>query len=110
MALGAAKALGAKVGKSVMMAGFDGTPDGIKAVESGTLYAPVAQQPRELGRMAVPNAVRATEGKSVADMVPVPVPVPVKMVTSENVADFKQDEQFNGQPMDWTGRRDGDGC
>ncbi|MFE7153867.1 substrate-binding domain-containing protein [Streptomyces sp. NPDC057636] len=85
MALGAIKALGSKAGKSVAVVGFDGTPDGLKAVEAGTLYASVAQQPKELGRIAVQNAVRAAKDKKVAEM----VKVPVKVVTSKNVASFK---------------------
>ncbi|MFI0240168.1 substrate-binding domain-containing protein [Streptomyces sp. NPDC016845] len=85
MALGAVKALGSKAGKSVAVVGFDGTPDGFKAVKAGTLYASVAQQPRELGRMAVQNAVRAAQDKKIADA----VKVPVKVVTSKNVADFE---------------------
>ncbi|MFF8640799.1 substrate-binding domain-containing protein [Streptomyces sp. NPDC015345] len=84
MALGAVKALGAKAGTSVPVVGFDGTPDGLKAVEAGTLYASVAQQPKELGRIAVRNAVRAAEGKRVREL----VKVPVKVVTSKNVQDF----------------------
>ncbi|MFS0694466.1 substrate-binding domain-containing protein [Streptomyces nitrosporeus] len=84
MALGAAKALGSKAGKSVQVVGFDGTPDGLKAVEAGTLYASVAQQPKELGRIAVQNAVKAADGEKVAGT----VKVPVKVVTRENVADF----------------------
>ncbi|MEU3742719.1 substrate-binding domain-containing protein [Streptomyces sp. NPDC032198] len=84
MALGAAKALGGKAGKSVSVVGFDGTPDGLKAVESGSLYASVAQQPKELGRIAVRNAVKALRGKDVDTM----VKVPVKVVTKKNVADF----------------------
>ncbi|MFD3788404.1 substrate-binding domain-containing protein [Streptomyces cyaneofuscatus] len=84
MALGAVKALGSKAGKSVSVVGFDGTPDGLKAVEAGTLYASVAQQPSELGRIAVQNAVRAAKG----DKVEKTVKVPVKVVTRENVADF----------------------
>ncbi|MYX17708.1 substrate-binding domain-containing protein [Streptomyces sp. SID8374] len=84
MALGAVKALGSKAGKSVSVVGFDGTPDGLKAVEAGTLYASVAQQPSELGRIAVQNAVKAAEG----DKVEKTVKVPVKVVTRENVADF----------------------
>ncbi|MGW6403241.1 ABC transporter permease/substrate-binding protein [Streptomyces sp. NPDC055134] len=84
MALGAIKALGSKAGKSVAVVGFDGTPDGLKAVEAGTLYASVAQQPKELGRIAVQNAVRAAKDKNVAQM----VKVPVKVVTSKNVASF----------------------
>ncbi|MFJ8845282.1 substrate-binding domain-containing protein [Streptomyces cyaneofuscatus] len=84
MALGAVKALGSKAGKSVSVVGFDGTPDGLKAVEAGTLYASVAQQPSELGRIAVQNAVKAAKG----DKVEKTVKVPVKVVTRENVADF----------------------
>jgi ribose transport system permease protein len=84
MALGAIKALGSKAGKSVQVVGFDGTPDGLKAVESGTLFASVAQQPKELGRIAVQNALRAADGEKTEEM----VKVPVKVVTKENVAGF----------------------
>ncbi|WP_328538676.1 ABC transporter permease/substrate-binding protein [Streptomyces sp. NBC_00344] len=84
MALGAIKALGSKAGNSVSVVGFDGTPDGFKAVRAGTLYASVAQQPAELGRLAVRNAVAAAQGKKV----PKAVKVPVKVVTKKNVADF----------------------
>lgn len=84
MALGAIKALGSKAGKSVQVIGFDGTTDGLNAVKAGTLYASVAQQPTELGRIAVQNAVKAAKGAKVEKS----VMVPVKVVTKENVADF----------------------
>ncbi|WP_406504762.1 substrate-binding domain-containing protein [Streptomyces sp. NBC_00212] len=84
MALGAVKALGGRAGSSVAVVGFDGTPDGIKAVEAGTLYASVAQQPAELGRMAVRNAVRAARGEKPESA----VKVPVKVVTKKNAAEF----------------------
>ncbi|MFI5819238.1 substrate-binding domain-containing protein [Streptomyces rishiriensis] len=84
MALGAIKALGAKAGKSVQVVGFDGTPDGLKAVEQGTLYASVAQQPSQLGKIAVDNALKALRGKKVEET----VKVPVKVVTEANVAGF----------------------
>ncbi|MGW6099190.1 ABC transporter permease/substrate-binding protein [Streptomyces sp. NPDC055157] len=84
MALGAVKALGSKAGNSVDVVGFDGTPDGLKAVAAGTLYASVAQQPKELGKIAVQNAVEAARGKQVDST----VKVPVKVVTEKNVADF----------------------
>jgi ribose transport system permease protein len=84
MALGAIKALGGKAGTSVQVIGFDGTPDGLKAVADGSLYASVAQQPKELGRIAVENALRVAEGKGVDKA----VMVPVKVVTKENVAGF----------------------
>ncbi|MGW8731767.1 ABC transporter permease/substrate-binding protein [Streptomyces sp. NPDC055808] len=84
MALGAVKALGDRAGSAVAVVGFDGTPDGIKAVGAGTLYASVAQQPKEIGRLAVRNAVLAIRGKKPDSA----VKVPVKVVTRENVADF----------------------
>lgn len=84
MALGAAKALGSKAGDSVQVVGFDGTPDGLKAVEQGTLYASVAQQPSQLGKIAVDNAVKAIEGEKVEET----IKVPVKVVTKETVAGF----------------------
>ncbi|MFE5185352.1 substrate-binding domain-containing protein [Streptomyces sp. NPDC056628] len=85
MALGAIKALGSKAGTSVSVVGFDGTPDGLKAVEGGSLYASVAQQPSQLGRIAVDNALKALDGKKVEQT----VKVPVKVVTQQNVAGFK---------------------
>jgi ribose transport system permease protein len=84
MALGAIKALGSKAGTSVQVVGFDGEPDGLAAVKAGTLYASVAQQPTQLGRIAVDNALRAAEGKKVEQT----VKVPVKVVTKETVAGF----------------------
>ncbi|KUN01298.1 transporter [Streptomyces yokosukanensis] len=84
MALGAVKALGSKAGTSVQVVGFDGTPDGLTAVKSGTLYASVAQQPTQLGRIAVDNALKAVQGKKVEST----VKVPVKVVTKDNVAGF----------------------
>ncbi|MFF4258580.1 substrate-binding domain-containing protein [Streptomyces sp. NPDC001663] len=84
MALGAIKALGSKAGTSVTVLGFDGTADGLKAVESGKLYASVAQQPSLLGRIAVDNALRAIQGKKVESA----VKVPVKVITKDNVAGF----------------------
>ncbi|AGP57717.1 substrate-binding domain-containing protein [Streptomyces rapamycinicus] len=79
MALGAVKALGSKAGKSVAVVGFDGTPDGLKAVENGSLAATVAQQPKELGRMVVENAVKAAKGQKIDGT----VKVPVKVVTAK---------------------------
>jgi ABC-type sugar transport system substrate-binding protein len=84
MALGAIKALGSKAGKSVQVVGFDGTPDVLKAVEGGTLYASVARQPSQLGRIAVDNTLKALQGKKVEET----VKVPVKVVTQQNVAGF----------------------
>ncbi|MFL6055043.1 MAG: substrate-binding domain-containing protein [Actinoallomurus sp.] len=84
MALGAVKALGAKAGKQVKVVGFDGTPDGLKAIQAGTLTADVAQQPVLLGQMAVQSAVKAAKGGKIDAT----VAVPVKVATKDNVAQF----------------------
>ncbi|MEV0354018.1 substrate-binding domain-containing protein [Nonomuraea sp. NPDC050680] len=87
MALGAIKALGAKAGKEVKVVGFDGTPDGLKAVKAGTMNASVAQQPTLLGQQAVAAAVKAARGEKIDKT----VAVPVKVATTENVDEFKID-------------------
>ncbi|MFD5825826.1 substrate-binding domain-containing protein [Lentzea sp. NPDC060358] len=84
MALGAIKALGARAGKDVMVVGFDGTPDGLKAIQEGTLAATVAQQPKQLGSKAVEQAVKAAKGETVQQV----VDVEVKVITKQNVAEF----------------------
>jgi ABC-type sugar transport system substrate-binding protein len=73
MALGAIKALGAKAGKQVKVVGFDGTPDGFKAIQKGTLSTSIAQQPAELGKMAVRNAIRKVQGSDPEKEIMVPV-------------------------------------
>lgn len=84
MALGALKALGSKAGKPIKVVGFDGTPDAVKAVENGTLAATIAQQPKELGKLAVQNAVKLAKKEKTETS----VKVPVKIVTQKNAADF----------------------
>ena len=86
MALGAIQALGARAGTDVMVVGFDGTADGLTAISAGTLYATVAQQPAELGKLAVELAVQAIDGEDVEAT----VPVDVIAVTKTNVGDFSK--------------------
>jgi ABC-type sugar transport system substrate-binding protein len=84
MALGAIKALGARAGKDVVVVGFDGTPDGLKAIQDGTLAATIAQQPKLLGSKAVEQAAKAAKGETVQQV----VDVEVKVITKQNVAEF----------------------
>lgn len=84
MALGAAKALGSKSGGDIKLIGFDGTPEALKAVKKGTFSATIAQQPADLGKMAVRNALRVIDGEDVDKQ----IKVPVKTVTKKNVAEF----------------------
>lgn len=85
MALGAIEALGDRAGKDVMVVGFDGTSDGLTAVEDGRMLATIAQQPEELGAKAVEEAAKLLRGEEAqAD-----VPVEVVTVKLDNVVDFK---------------------
>lgn len=85
MALGAIQALGARAGDDVHVVGFDGTDDGLAAVESGTLEATIAQQPRELGRQSVELMADVLAGETVDSE----VPVAVETVTKDNVGDYQ---------------------
>lgn len=75
MALGAMRALQAANKKDVLIVGFDGTQDGIKAVQGGRLAATIAQQPNAIGAIAVETADRILKGATVADHIPVPLQV-----------------------------------
>ena len=86
MALGAIKALGDRAGKDVVVIGFDGTPEALDAVKQGTMHATVAQQPEELGRVAVEQAIAAIKGEDPEKE----VPVEVRLVTEQNVDEFTQ--------------------
>jgi ribose transport system substrate-binding protein len=66
------------------MALGDGTPDGLKAVQAGTMAALVAQQPRLIGGTGVEDALKVLAG----DKVETQPKVEVKLVTKDNVADF----------------------
>ncbi|MDP5253144.1 MULTISPECIES: ribose ABC transporter substrate-binding protein RbsB [unclassified Vibrio] len=74
MALGALRAVKA-AGKDVMIVGFDGTKDGIAAVERGQLGATIAQQPDMIGALGVEIADKVLKGEQVANNVPVPLKV-----------------------------------
>ncbi|MDN5800141.1 MAG: D-ribose ABC transporter substrate-binding protein [Corynebacterium casei] len=85
MALGAIEALGARAGEEVKVFGFDGTADGLTAVEDGKLEGTIAQQPDELGARAVEQAAAILDGETPEEE----IPVEVVTVTNENVAEFK---------------------
>lgn len=74
MALGAIEAIEAagKTGK-IQVVGFDGTDDGLDAIEAGTLSATVAQQPEEMGKLAMQAAYDHFSGKKVEKNIPSPL-------------------------------------
>lgn len=64
MALGAISAA-KSANKNIMIVGFDGTEDGMKAVEDDDLVATIAQQPDKMGEIGVDAAVKLAKGESV---------------------------------------------
>lgn len=74
MALGALRAIKA-VGKDIIVVGFDGTDDAVKAVQGGKLAATIAQQPEKIGELGVETADKVLKGEKVEAQVPVPLKV-----------------------------------
>lgn len=78
MALGAIQAIeAAKRQKEVFVVGFDAIADALGAVKGGKMAATIAQQPKEMGRLAVEAAVNILGKKSVPKF----TPVPLKLIT-----------------------------
>ncbi|MGX7263374.1 D-ribose ABC transporter substrate-binding protein [Enterococcus crotali] len=73
MALGAVEALKAAGKKDVLVIGFDGNEDGVKAVKDGIMAATVAQQPVEMGKLALQAAYDHFEGKKVEGKIDSPL-------------------------------------
>lgn len=81
MVLGAIAAAEAAGKKDIIFVGFDAIDDAVKAVKEGKLAATVAQQPAEMGKLGVENAVKFLKGEKLPKF----IPVPLKLVTKENV-------------------------
>jgi len=78
MALGAIQAIqAAKRQQQTFVVGFDAIADALAAVKAGTMAATIAQQPKEMGRLAVEAAVKVVNKQSVPKF----TPVPLKLVT-----------------------------
>lgn len=73
MALGALEALEAVGKKDVIVVGFDGNDDGIKAVEEGRLNATIAQQPEEMGKISLQAAYDYFAGKEIGKKIDSPL-------------------------------------
>ncbi|MFJ8247525.1 ribose ABC transporter substrate-binding protein RbsB [Peribacillus asahii] len=78
MALGAIEAIKA-TGKDILVVGFDGNEDALKAVEAGDLSATIAQQPALIGEEAIAAAEKILKGEKVEET----ISVPLKLVTKE---------------------------
>ncbi|CAI8739929.1 putative rhizopine-binding protein [Pseudomonas sp. IT-P44] len=87
MAIGAAMALqqaGVEKG-SVLIAGVDGTPDGLNAVKKGSLAASVFQDAKGQADGSIDTAVRMAKNEPVESA----VWVPFRLITPQNVDQFK---------------------
>ncbi|MEJ9210552.1 ribose ABC transporter substrate-binding protein RbsB [Bacillus smithii] len=84
MALGAIEAIKSS-GRDIVVIGFDGNDDAIKAIKKGKLSATVAQQPELIGQKSVQAAIDVLQGKKVEKK----IAVPLKLITKENVSKMK---------------------
>jgi inositol transport system substrate-binding protein len=88
MAIGAAMALksaGKKKG-DVLVAGVDGTPDGLAAVKNGDLTVSVFQDAKGQGEGAIDAAVKLAKKEALPQQA---IVIPFKLITPENVNTFK---------------------
>jgi ribose transport system substrate-binding protein len=77
MALGAIEAIGAAgKTKSIAVVGFDAQDDARTAIREGRMAATIAQNPYEMGRLAVMSASRILKGETL----PAEQPVPIQLV------------------------------
>mgnify|MGYP000105792910 FL=1 len=88
MAIGAAMAL-KSVGKKpgdVLVAGVDGTPDGLNAVKKGDLSISVFQDAKGQGEGSIDAAVKLAKKEALPQQA---IVIPFKLITPENVSTFK---------------------
>jgi ribose transport system substrate-binding protein len=81
MILGAIQAAEAAKRTGIVFVGFDAVDDAVQAVKDGKLAATVAQQPAEMGRLAIETAVKYLNG----DKVEASIPVDLALVTAESL-------------------------
>lgn len=85
MALGAIQALKDAKREDILVVGVDATPDGLAALEAGDLSATVFQDAAGQGGGAVEVAFKSVKGEAVETL----TMIPFKLVTPENIQDFK---------------------
>ncbi|HEX7021700.1 MAG TPA: ribose ABC transporter substrate-binding protein RbsB [Trueperaceae bacterium] len=82
MALGALQAIQSS-GRDIMVVGFDATPDAVQAVQECRLAATIAQQPVEMGKLAIHKAAEIIQTGNTPDDTQF-IPVELKLITNEN--------------------------
>ena len=83
MALGAYNAVKA-AGKTLVVVGFDASPDALKSIQAGELAGSVAQFASKIGELGVLTAAKVARGETVDAF----VNTGVEVVSKENVAQF----------------------
>lgn len=78
MALGAVRAIRSAGRDNILVVGFDGTDDAIKAVERGQMSATIAQQPDLIGAKGVEAADSLIKGTQPAKEIPVELKLIIK--------------------------------
>jgi inositol transport system substrate-binding protein len=85
MAIGAIQSLKqARLLSKTIVAGIDGTPDGLASMKSGELKATVFQNASEQGKAAVDTALKLVKGEKVEG----PAWVPFELVTPANLSNY----------------------
>ncbi|NHB88838.1 ribose ABC transporter substrate-binding protein RbsB [Photorhabdus tasmaniensis] len=78
MALGALRALQTAGKRDVLVVGFDGTQEGIKAVQGGKLGATIAQRPDQIGIVGIQTADKVLKSEKVDAVIPVELELVIK--------------------------------
>jgi ribose transport system substrate-binding protein len=82
MALGALRAIETSGKKGILVVGFDGNDDALKAITDGGMAASVGQQPEEMGMIALETALKVIKKEKVEKE----IFVPVTLITKESLA------------------------
>jgi ribose transport system substrate-binding protein len=86
MALGAVQAIkSANLSGKIVVVGFDANPNAAAAVLAGDMAATVAQNPKNMGRFGVENALKVKKGEKIDPV----IDTGTVLVTKENAADYK---------------------
>jgi simple sugar transport system substrate-binding protein len=71
--------------ESIVVVGFDASPDEVAAIAAGTQDGSVAQFPAKMGELGVDTVYKVLKGEAVEAL----VDTGTAMVTADNVADFQ---------------------
>jgi ribose transport system substrate-binding protein len=86
MALGAVQALkSANMLEKVMVVGFDANPNAAESILAGEMTASVAQNPMNMGRFGVENALKVKKGEKIDPV----IDTGTVLVTKDNAAEYK---------------------